>query len=210
MTYYQDQLVNAQNAATNAQQNAAALNISSIQVNLRNAQNNLTTATNVYNGAKDAFAKCPTCLTVYAYDRMISWSDAVNLYTDAVNQVNTIQLQLDQAQRQNASTLTTAQENLDDGAGQPVWGHAPGYGDGGGGSGGAGAGAVEPGERPDDAGPALQPGPGEFLAAQAAVANAQAVLDSFTLKAPVDGEVLNVNFQTGDVPTQTVGGGHHR
>ena len=205
MTYYQDQLVNARNAATNAQQNAAALNISSIQVNLRNALNNLTTATNVYNGAKDAFAKCPTCLTVYAYNRMISWSDAVNLYTDAVNQVNTIQVQLDQAQRQNASTLTTAQENLTTAQANVVGATHPdsvtlGLDQ-------AALVQAQSNLANDQTNLAklTTPDPVNVLADQAAVANAQAVLDSFVMKAPADGEVLAVNFQTGDIPSQTSG-----
>ena len=56
----------AQNALTNAQQNTALVDLSTLQVQLRNAQDQLTTATNVFNNAKDAFGKCPTCLQVYA------------------------------------------------------------------------------------------------------------------------------------------------
>jgi len=110
--WYQEQVMQAQNALTNAQQNSALVDISALQVQLRNAQAQLTTATNVYNNAKDAFAKCPTCLQVYAYDRMTTWPDAVNLYNDAVNLVQQIQVQIDQGQRGDALGITAAQDNL--------------------------------------------------------------------------------------------------
>jgi HlyD family secretion protein len=203
LTYYQDQLRNAQDSAMNAQQNSVQTQIGQQQISLRNAENNLTTATNVYNNAKDAFAQCPTCLTVYAYNRMVSWSDAVNLYTDAVNQVNSIQIQLDQLQRQNAANVTTTQENLTT-AQNNLYS------------------ATHPDTMTltlDQAALVLaqsnlandqanlnklsNPDPVDVLAAQAKVANAQAALNGFALKAPVDGEVLSVNFQTGDIPTQT-------
>ena len=108
-----EQVNQTQDALTNARQNVALVNVSQLQVKLREAQTQLVTATNVYNNAKDAFAKCPTCLTVYAYDRTISWSDAVNLYSDAVNAVQQIQVQIDQAQRGGSLAITAAQDNLD-------------------------------------------------------------------------------------------------
>jgi multidrug efflux pump subunit AcrA (membrane-fusion protein) len=108
-----EQVNQTEDALTNAQQNAALVDVSQLQVKLREAQTQLVTATNVYNGAKDAFAQCPTCLTVWAYDRTISWSDAVNLYSDAVNLVQQIQVQIDQAQRGGSLTITAAQDNLD-------------------------------------------------------------------------------------------------
>ena len=207
MTAYQDLLRSAQNAATNAQQNSVATQIGSLQVSLRNAENNLTTATNVYNNAKDAFAKCPTCLTVYAYDRTISWSDAVNLYTDAVNQVNNIQIQLDQAQRQNVTNVTTTQENLTTAQANYYAATHPDTVT----VGLAQAALAQAQSNLANDQTTLDqlsnPDPVTVLADQAAVANAQAVLDNFTLKAPVDGEVLAVNFQTGDLPTQTSGSG---
>ncbi len=114
LKYYQDQVKHAQDGLTNAQQNATLVDISQLQVNLRNAQKQLETATNVYNNAQDAFAKCPACITVFAYDRKITWQDAQNLYTDATNQVQQIQTQIDQAQRGTTLSVSDAQTNLDD------------------------------------------------------------------------------------------------
>jgi len=110
--YYQDQLSQAQNALTNAQQNATLVDIGQLQMQLRNAQTALETATNVYNNAKDGFAKCPNCEKVWAYDRMTNWQDAQNLYTDANNLVQQLQLQIDQNQRGSSLSITTAQDNL--------------------------------------------------------------------------------------------------
>ena len=113
MKWYTDQVWQAQNAVTNAQQNTTLVDIGQLQVSLRNAQKQLQTATDVYNNAKDAFAKCPACLKVFAYDRMTTWEDAVNLYTDAVNQVQQLQTQIDQAQRGNDLVINSAQDALD-------------------------------------------------------------------------------------------------
>ena len=105
LKYYQDQVTQAQDAFTNAQQDARLVDISQLQVELRNAQTNLETATNVYNNAKDGFAKCPNCETVWAYDRPDQLADAQNLYADAVNLVQQIQTQIDQTQRGARSRL---------------------------------------------------------------------------------------------------------
>ena len=113
MQYYNDQVQQAQDAVTNAQQNATLVDIGQLQMNLRNAQTALGTATNVYNNAKDGFDKCPSCEKVWAYDRMTTWADAQNLYTDAVNLVQQLQTAIDQAQRGNALAITAAQEALD-------------------------------------------------------------------------------------------------
>ncbi len=112
MKYYQDQVKQAQDALTNAQQNATLVDVGQLQVQLRAAQEQLQTATNVYNNAKDAYAKCPSCNTVWAYDRMINWDDAVNLYADATSQVQQIETQIDQAQRGASQSVTTAQDSL--------------------------------------------------------------------------------------------------
>ncbi len=113
MKFYTDQVNQAQDILTNAQQNATLVDIGQLQVNLRNAQTALNTATNVYNNAKDGFDKCPGCEKVWAYDRMTTWSDAQNLYTDAVNLVQQLQTSIDQAQRGNSLAITAAQEALD-------------------------------------------------------------------------------------------------
>ena len=110
--YYQDQVTQAQNSLTNAQQAATMVDIGQLQVQLRTAQTALETATNVYNNAKDGFAKCPSCEKVWAYDRMTNWQDAQNLYTDANNLVQQIQMQIDQSQRGSSLNITTAQDNL--------------------------------------------------------------------------------------------------
>ncbi len=112
LKYYQDQVQQAQDDLTNAQQNATLVDVGQLQVQLRAAQEQLQTATNVYNNAKDAYAKCPSCNTVWAYDRMISWDDAVSLYADAASQVQQLQTQIDQAQRGASQAVATAQDNL--------------------------------------------------------------------------------------------------
>ena len=113
LKYYQDQVKRAQDALTNAQQDATLIDIGQLQVNLRNAQKGLETATNVYNNAKDGFADCPSCEKVWAYDRMTTWEDAVNLYTDATNLVTQIQTQIDQTQRGSSLGVSAAQDSLD-------------------------------------------------------------------------------------------------
>jgi multidrug efflux pump subunit AcrA (membrane-fusion protein) len=112
LKYYQDQVKQAQDALTNAQQNATLVDVGQLQVQLRAAQQLLETATNVYNNAKDGFADCPSCNKVWAYDRMISWDDAVNLFADATSQVQQLQTQIDQAQRGTAQGVSAAQDNL--------------------------------------------------------------------------------------------------
>jgi len=113
MKYYQDQVKQAQDGLINAQQNVSLVDISQLQVDLRTAQHDLRVATDVYNNAKDGFADCPSCEKVWAYDRMTNWEDAVNLYTDATNRVQNIQTQIDQTQRGNSLTLSSAQDKLD-------------------------------------------------------------------------------------------------
>jgi len=110
--YYQDQVKQAQDALTSAQENATLVDVGQLQVQLRAAQQQLATATNVYNNAKDAYAECPSCNKVWAYDRMISWDDAVRLYADATSQVQQIQTQIDQAQRGTSQSVSTAQDDL--------------------------------------------------------------------------------------------------
>ncbi len=221
---YKDQLQAAQDAMTNAQQNTTVTDIGSLTIQLRQAQDALTTATNVYNNAKDAFAKCPACLTVFAYDRKIAWPDAVNLYNDAVNKVAQVQIQIDQAQRQNASGLTTAQENLTSAQNNLTWALQ-----------GPATTTLQVSEaavtaaqgvlatdqdtlnkllNPDPTDVAVAkaavadaqvklsqvttPDPTDVLAAQARVAVAKAAVDSYNIVAPVDGEVLEVNYKPGD------------
>ncbi len=225
LAYYQDQVNQAQDALTNAQQNATVTDIGSLPVQLRQAQSDLERATNVYNNAKDAFAKCPACTTVWAYDRMTDWATAQNLYNDAVNKVNQIQIQIDQAQRSNTqsvvsaqSDLTTAQSNLKAAAAGPSTVTV---------SVNEAAVLVAQAALKDaqtnlndvqnptattiavakatlsDAQDTLakltNPDPTDVVNAQAKVAAAQDAVDAYTLKAPVDGEVLAVNFQPGDM-----------
>jgi HlyD family secretion protein len=201
LDYYQEQVEAAQNALLTAEQNSTATDIGQLPVQLRQAQAALLTATNVYNDAKVAFANCPDCLKVWAYDRKIAWDDAVILYTDAVNKVEQIQIQIDQAQRQNATGVTAAQEDLTAAENNLAW---------------AQAGTSATTLALDEAAVAVAKAnlataqdtldhllngadPEDVLAAQAKVASAQAALDAYTLTAPIAGEVLAVNFQPGDV-----------
>jgi HlyD family secretion protein len=228
--YYQDQVTNAQDALTNAQQNTTLTDIGQLPVSLRQAQTQLETATNVYNNAKDAFAKCPNCEKVWAYDRMTNWADASNLYNDAVNQVQQIQLQIDQSQRGNSQgmsaaqdALTTAQRNLTWALGGPDTITV-----------GVNQAAVDVAEsaladaqdklnkliHPDSEDLALaqanladaqdklnhlQNGadPRDLAVAQARLEAALATVNGMTLTAPFSGEVLAVNYQAGDAVATT-------
>jgi len=114
----QENVAQAQNALTDARQNAALVDVSQLQAELLDAQKQLQTATNVYNNAKDAFARCPSCATVWAYDRTTNWADAQSLYTDAVNLVQQLQTQIDQSARGTSLGITTAQDNLRDATNQ--------------------------------------------------------------------------------------------
>jgi multidrug efflux pump subunit AcrA (membrane-fusion protein) len=223
---YQEQVQSAQVALTNAQQNAAMVDVSNLQVQLRNAQTQLQTATNVYNNAKDAFAKCPTCLTVYAYNRTTTWQDAVNQYNDAVNQVQVIQTQIDQAQRGGGLNITAAQDNLDKAQRNLAWAlQGPTTQTVGVNEAavlvaqGAVADAQDKlntllkGSEPTDVAVAeasladaqdklyhLLNGPAatDLATAQARVLAGQATVNGITLTAPFDGDVLAVNYQPGD------------
>ncbi len=228
--YYQDQLRIAQDAVTNAQQNVTLNDISQLQVSLRLAQKQLETATNVYNNAKDAFAQCPACLKVFAYDRMTTWEDAVNLYNDAVNQVQQLQTQIDQSQRGGAQGVSTAQDNLDKATRNLAWALQ-----------GPEATTLAVDEAAVKVAEAtladakknlndlLNPDPKDVAAAKAALADAQdklnhlvngadprdvataqarldgaqATVQGLTLTAPFDGEVVVVNFQPGDAVALT-------
>jgi HlyD family secretion protein len=225
LKYYQDQVRNAQDALTNAQQNTTLTDIGQLPVALRNAQKQLETATDVYNNAKDGFAQCPNCEKVWAYDRMTNWADAQNLYTDAVNLVEQIQLQIDQSQRGSVQGVSTAQDNFDKAQRNLKWVQS-----------GPDAialavnqAAVDVAESaladaqdklnkllhptPEDVAVAeasladaqdklshLQNGadPRDLAAAQARLAAAQATVNGLTLTAPFAGEVLAVNDLAGD------------
>jgi HlyD family secretion protein len=229
--YYQDQVKSAQDALTNAQQNTTLTDIGQLPVSLRNAQTQLERATNVYNNARDEFAKCPACEKVWAYDRMTNWVDAVNLYNDAVNQVQQIQLQIDQSQRGNSLSLTAAQDKLDTAQRNLKWAlngpdtvtlsvnqAAVGVAES------ALADAQDKlsklvnGNLKTDIGVAeaaladakdklnhllTSPDPNDLAIAQVRVLALQASVQAITLTAPFEGEVLAVNNQIGD--TASVG-----
>jgi RND family efflux transporter MFP subunit len=200
MKYYTTQVQQAQDAVINAQQNATLVDIGQLQVNLRNAQKGLETATNVYNNARDGFAKCPSCEKVWAYDRMTNWADAQNLYNDAVNLVQQIQTSIDQAQRGNSLAITNAQDALDKATRNLNW--------------------IKQGPESvklqlDQANVALAqaavadaqdklnhllngPDPRDLAVLESALQAAQATVNTLTLTAPFDGDVLVVNNLPGD------------
>ncbi len=223
--FYEDQFKKAQDAYTNAQQNTTLVDIGALQVSLRNAQKQLQTATDVYNNAKDAFAQCPACLKVFAYDRMTTWEDAVNLYTDAVNQVQVLQTQIDQSQRGSSLAVDAAKDNLDAARNHLDWALAGPKAT----TLGVAEAAVSVAQasvadtqdklnelltpKPEDVALAeasladaqdklnhLQHGadPRDLAVAQARLEAAQATVSGLTLTAPFAGEVLAVNYQAGD------------
>ncbi len=226
LKYYQDQVTQAQNDLTNAQQDTTLTDTGQLPVSLRTAQQQLETATNVYNNAKDGFAKCPACEKVWAYDRMTTWEDAQNLYNDAVNQVQQIQTQIDQAQRGNSLSLSAAQDNLDKaqrnlqsalkgpdaitlslnqaavGVAESTLADAQDK-----------LNKLTSGSLQTDIGVAEatladakdkldhlvnSPDPNDLAVAQARVLAAQATVQALTLTAPFEGDVLAVDYQPGD------------
>ena len=226
LKFYQDQVKSAQDALTNAQQNITLTDIGQLPVQLRQAQTDLERATNVYNNAKDAFAKCPNCEKVWAYDRMTNWTDAQNLYNDAVNQVQQLQLQIDQSQRGNSQGVSSAQDALDKAQRNLTWAmNGPDTI-----TVGVNQAAVDVAESSladaqdklnkllngslqTDIGVAqatladaqdklnhllTSPDPNDLAIAQARVLAAQAAVQAITLTAPFEGDVLAVNYQPGD------------
>lgn len=117
LQYYHDRVQDAQNALTTAQQNIDVTNIGQLSAALQAAQDALKTAQERYGKIKAAIDGCPTCdparqVTVDRIPQTLA--DAQKMVDDATNRVKALQLQIDQANRGNATAVRDAEKNLTD------------------------------------------------------------------------------------------------
>jgi HlyD family secretion protein len=117
VVYYQEQLDRTQNALLTAQQNAEITDIGSLQARLQAARDALKTAEERLGKIQAAINGCSDCdpnrsVTV---DRIsMTLNDAQDAYNDALNRVRELELQIDQANRNNTQVIADAQEAVDD------------------------------------------------------------------------------------------------
>lgn len=206
LSYYEDQVADKQQALRVAQQDAEKTNIGNLATALQNAAEDLETKTNWYNDAQTAQAACPECTTVFVNSagRRMSLADVEDAYTAAVNAHQIAQINYEQALTASATTVEEAQEALDDAL--------------------ANLAAAQAGPEADELATKqvavvvaeatladaqskldeLQNGPDadDVAAAEIRIQIAQNTLDSVTLRAPFDGEVLAVNYLPGDQVAQ--------
>lgn len=115
--YYQEQLDRAESALLTAQQNAEIADIGSLQARLQAARDALKTAEERLGKVQAAIYGCADCdpnrsVTV---DRIsMTLDDARDAYNDALNRVRELELQIDQANRNNADAIGNAQEAAED------------------------------------------------------------------------------------------------
>lgn len=119
LNYYQDRVDDAQNALTTAQQNVHLTDIGALTAALQNARDALDRRAEHLAKVKDAIAACSSCDPEGAFlvDGINqSLADAQDDYNGALNAVQSLELQIDQAQRGDETALRDAQEQLDDAA----------------------------------------------------------------------------------------------
>jgi HlyD family secretion protein len=209
-TYYQDQVTAKQKALLTAQQNAEVTDIGGLATALQNAKNDLVTKTNWFNDAKSAQAQCPGCTTVFVNSagRKMSLADAEAAYNAAVNALRVAQINSDQAGSNNQTAVENAQKALDTALANLAAYKAGGF-------------------KPDPAELAAKTAavavaeanladakdklahvsdsadPNDIKLANLRIQSAQTTLDSLTLRAPFEGDVLAINYQVGDPATQS-------
>ncbi|HUN24478.1 MAG TPA: HlyD family efflux transporter periplasmic adaptor subunit [Anaerolineales bacterium] len=220
LSYYDEEIVNAESALTEAQQNSELTDIGDAETNLRRAQEAeqynrellgaVQTAYNSYclgiTGADVTPTPnycSPTESRVY---KNYTLAQAQQQYQDSVNDVREAELRLQQAQANNNQAISTAQANLGDAQQarqDAVRGPLPREVD-----------AAQ--SRVDVAKARLaeaeekyaeltgEPPADDVLALQAQIDAALNTLDSLNITAPFEGEVLDVNYQVGDTVQQNI------
>lgn len=206
ISYYEDQVAEKQRSLLTAQQDAEKTNIGNLATALQNAKDDLDTKTDWYNDAQTAQAACPNCTTVFVNSagRKMSLADAEDAYTAALNAYQIAQINYDQGLSSSQTAVDNAQEALNDAV--------------------ANLAAAKVGPEADDVATKQVavvvaeatladaqtklddlrngPDPDDVAAAEIRIQIAQNTLDSVTLRAPFDGEVLAVNYLPGDQVTQ--------
>lgn len=115
--YYQDRVDDAQNALLTLQQNKEIIDIGALQATLQAANDRLDTARDRLGKIQAAIDGCPTCdpnrsVTVDRIPQTLS--DAQDAFNDAQHAVTALELQIDQANRNNGTAVRDTQKNLDD------------------------------------------------------------------------------------------------
>jgi HlyD family secretion protein len=209
-SYYEDQVALKEKALLTAQQNAEVTDIGSLATALQNAKNDLVTKTNWFNDAKSAQEQCPGCTTVFVNSagRRMSLADAEAAYNAAVNTARIAQINYEQALSNNHTSVENAQDALDTAR--------------------ANLAAYLAGKTKPDAAELRAKttavavaeanladaqdklahvtdgaDPDDIKVANLRVQSAQVTLDSLTLRAPFEGDVLAINYQPGDPASQT-------
>jgi HlyD family secretion protein len=192
VSFYQDQYQRAQQSLTAAQQNSE---ITNFQPNLDAASEALTNATNAVNTIETLDAQYPG----YGgqFDRL---KNAQEAYERATENYQTALYGFQQAQARDANTITDAQKNLETAQGNLK---------------AAQGGASTTRQAQAEANVAVAQAtlaeaqdklnkllngadPKDIASATARVQAAQAAVDSLTIKAPFEGEVLVINYEPGD------------
>ena len=120
LNYYRDRLQDAQNALTDAQQQVVITDIGSLHAALQAARDALDIRNEILGKIKAAIDGCPPdqCdpkrrVQVDQYPPQ-TLEDAQDAYNDALNRVNELELQIDQAERGNEVAIRDAQKAYDD------------------------------------------------------------------------------------------------
>lgn len=198
VTYYEDQVANAELALENAQRSTEITNLGEAQTAVTNAQEALDNARTKLQDLKNQEARYPGCCSGKI-------SDQEEVVAQAENNLAVAKLRLEQAQTNNATSVEDAQENLNDAQAN-----------------------LAAAQRAPDAIKLAQvqakvavaqanlaeaeqtladlqtgPDPDDVKVAEIRVQIAQNTLSKLTLYAPIAGEVLEVNYLPGDRASQT-------
>jgi len=207
ISYYEEQVAAREQALLTAQQNAEKTDLGGLAQAVEAARDDLETKTNQLNDARSAQEQCPGCTVLFinATGRRMSLADAEQQYNEAVNALRVAEINYEQASVSGQDAVENAQEALDDAranlaaaqrdpdtldlaqreAALAV----------------AEATLADAQERLDT----LRTGADadDIAAAENRILAAQANVEALTLKAPFDGEVLDLNYLPGDPVAQT-------
>jgi HlyD family secretion protein len=117
LTYYQNRVDDAQNALTNGQQGNTQIDIGAYFAQLKAAQDLVDKLNERLGKIQAAIDGCPTCdpkryVTVDRIPQTLA--QAKDDYNGALNHLHDLQLQKDQSERSNATSIRDAQKRLDD------------------------------------------------------------------------------------------------